>query len=333
MKSLVTGGGGFLGRYIVEQLLARGDDVRVLGRRRYAEIEMLGAEGVVADLADTDAVVQACEGIECVFHVGALAGVWGPYDDYFQTNVVGTRNVLQGCQKYGVPRLVYTSSPSVVFDGSEMCGVDESVPYATEYSTAYPETKRIAEEEVLRADSPTLSTCALRPHLIWGPRDNHILPRILARSRSGRLRIIGNGINEVSVSYVENAARAHLQAADVLGPGSAVSGKPYFIGQEDPVELWPFINRMLEGFGEPRLRKSVSVKTASRLGWLCETVWKTFGLAGEPPMTRFLAHELSTSHWFDLSAAREDFGYDPEAISTEEGLKRLFAAGLPAIRA
>jgi nucleoside-diphosphate-sugar epimerase len=327
MKTLVTGGGGFLGRYVVEQLLERGDEVRVLGRSRYPEVEALGAECVQADVTDADAVAAACEGRDVVFHVAALAGIWGDYDRYFQPNVVGTRNVLAGCRAQGVPKLVHTSSPSVVFDGTDMEGVDESVPYAEDYPAPYPATKKIAEQEVLAANGPDLATVALRPHLIWGPRDNHILPRILARARSGRLRIIGDGTNKVSVTYVENGARAHLQACDVLEPGSAVAGKAYFIGQAEPVQLWDFINRLLEGFDEPPLTRRVSVGFATGVGAVLEGAYKLFGARSEPPMTRFMAHELATSHWFDLSAARRDFGYDPEAISTEEGLRRLFAFG------
>lgn len=327
MKALVTGGGGFLGRYVVEQLLDRGEDVRVLGRSRYPEVEALGAECVQADLGDADAVVAACEGVDAVFHVGALAGVWGPYERYFRTNVEGTRHVLEGCRTHGVPKLVYTSSPSVVFDGSDMEGVDESVPYPEHFEAPYPETKSIAEREVLAANGPALATCAIRPHLIWGPRDNHILPRILARARAGRLRIVGDGTNKVSVTYVENGARAHLQALDALAPGADVAGKAYFIGQAEPVVLWDFINQLLEGFGVPPLTKRVSVGMAAMVGGVLEGAYRLVGAASEPPMTRFMAHELATSHWFDLSAARRDFGFDPEAISTEEGLRRLFEHG------
>lgn len=327
MKVLVTGGGGFLGRYVVEQLLDRGDAARVLGRSRYLEVEALGAEGVQADLADRDAVVAACEGVDAVIHVGALAGVWGPYQRYHRTNVEGTRNVLVGCRRHGIPRLVYTSSPSVVFDGSDLEGVDESAPYPESFQAPYPATKRIAEEEVLEANGPELATCALRPHLIWGPRDNHILPRILARARAGRLRIVGDGTNKVSVTYVENGARAHLQALDALAPGSPVAGNAYFLGQAEPVVLWDFIDQLLVGFGAPRVTRHVSVGMASLIGGVLEGAYKLVGAVQEPPMTRFLAHELAASHWFDLAAARRDFGFDPEAISTEEGLRRLFAYG------
>lgn len=328
MKALVTGGGGFLGRYIVELLRQRGDEVRVLGRRPYPFLEPLGVDQVQADLADRDEVVAACEGRDVVFHVGALAGYWGDYQRFFATNVEGTRNVVAGCRQHGVARLVHTSSPSVVFHGGDMEGVDESVPYGEHFESPYPATKRIAEEEALEASgSEGLTVCALRPHLIWGPRDNHIIPRILARARAGKLAIIGDGRNKVDVVYVENAARAHLQAADRLEPGSALDGSAYFLSQGEPVVLWDFINSILEGFGVAPVRRRVPVGIASFLGGGMELVYRGLGLSGEPRMTRFLARELSTHHWFDISAARRDFGYDPEAIPTDEGLRRLFAAG------
>jgi nucleoside-diphosphate-sugar epimerase len=287
-------------------------------------------ECVQADLAERDKVVAACEGCDVVFHVGARAGYWGDYSGFFSTNVEGTRNVLAGCQQHGIFRLVYTSSPSVVFSGRDIQGVDESVPYAEHFESHYPATKRIAEEEALAASGQNgLMVCALRPHLIWGPRDNHIIPRILQRARAGKLAIIGDGLNKVDVVYVENAARAHLQAADALEPGSSLDGRAYFLSQGEPVVLWNFINRILEGFGIPSLTRHVPVGVASLLGHGMELMYRGLGLSGEPRMTRFLARELSCDHWFDISAARRDFCYDPEKIPTEEGLRRLFEAGEP----
>lgn len=326
-KVLVTGGGGFLGRYIVEGLLEEGFSVRVLGRREYPFYKGTPVESFQADLADRTKVFEAVAGVQGVFHVGALAGFWGDEEKFHRTNVLGTRHILEACREYKVSKLVHTSSPSVVFDGNDMEGVDESVPLAEHFESPYPKTKAQAEREVLAANGQDgLATCALRPHLIFGPRDNHILPRILERGRAGKLRIIGDGRNKVDVTYVENAARAHLQAYRQLEPGGPVAGKSYFLSQGEPVVLWDFINHLLEAHGIPRVTRQVKPSVAGWIGLGMEMVYKGLHLPGEPRMTRFLARELSSSHWFDISASRRDFGYDPEAIPTEEALRRTIEA-------
>ncbi len=187
MKALVTGGGGFLGKAIVKLLLARGDQVRSFSRNTYPALAELGVEQQSGEIGDAAAVVRAVEGCDIVFHVAAKAGVWGPYEEFYRANVLGTRNVIEACRQHGIRRLVYTSSPSVVFDGTDMEGVDESVPYPEHFEAFYPQTKAEAEQLVLQANDDTLATVALRPHLIWGPEDNHLVPRILERGARGRL--------------------------------------------------------------------------------------------------------------------------------------------------
>lgn len=323
MKALVTGGGGFLGRYIVERLLARGDSVRVLGRGRYPELERLGVESVQADLGDRGAVVEACRRIDVVFHVAALPTLWGKWKDFYGINVEGTKNVLIGCKAHAVPRLIYTSTPSVVFDQSDLRNVDETYPYPFRYNCYYPATKAMAERCVIDANGKDgLLTASLRPHLVWGPRDRHLIPRVLQRARTGRLFIVGDGTNKVDITYVENAAEAHLQAADHLNVGSPVAGQVYFISQGEPVLLWDFINQLLERLGIPKVTRAISYRTARLLGAMLETVHTLFSLRGEPRMTRFLAAQLAKSHYFDISKAKRDFVYSPR-ITTAEGLDRL----------
>lgn len=322
MKALVTGGGGFLGSAIARQLRARGDSVRSLSRGDYPALRALGIETIRGDLADPSTVLKAAEGCDTIFHVAARAGIWGPYDAYYQANVAGTRHVLSACRALGVPRLVHTSSPSVVFNGRDMEGADESVPYARHFESFYPATKAEAERLVLSASDATLATVALRPHLIWGPGDNHLIPRIVARARSGRLRRISGPPKLVDTIYIDDAAAAHLQAADRLHPGSAVAGKAYFLSQGEPVPLWELVDRILEAHGLPPVRRSISPRAAVLAGTVCETLFRTLHLPGEPPMTRFLAHQLSTAHWFDISAARRDLGYTPR-LTIAEALARL----------
>lgn len=319
-RCLVTGGGGFLGRRIVELLLDRGDLVRILARGKYPELSAHGVECHQCDITDAAGVTRACTGCDVVFHVAAKAGVWGRYESYHQPNVVGTQNVIDACRVGRVPAMVYTSSPSVVFGGGDMEGVDESVPYARHYAAHYPQTKAIAEQLVLAANDASLATTALRPHLIWGPRDNHLVPRIVARANS--LRRIGGLNKKVDCIYVDNAAAAHLLAADRLSPGSSVAGKAYFISQADPRGVWDLVNGILAAAGKPPVEKSIPSWLAMAAAASMEVV---FGLAGadrEPRLTRFLVKELTTAHWFDISAARRDFGFEP-AISIEDGLQRL----------
>lgn len=322
MRALVTGGGGFLGGVIVRMLREQGDQVVSISRNSYAELDKLGVEQVQGDLADLNAVLKAADGCDIIYHVAAKAGIWGRYDSFYQANVVGTQNILEACHQLGISKLVYTSSPSVVFDGSDVEGGNESLPYPAHFEAFYPQTKALAEQLVLAANSPQLATVSLRPHLIWGPGDNHLIPRIITKGKSGKLRRIGNRPCLVDTVYVDNAARAHLQAAEKLAPGSSVAGKAYFISNGEPIELWEMVNRILAAGGVAPVNRSISAEAAYAIGTICEKLWGWFRLSGEPPMTRFVARELATSHWFDISAARNDFGYQPE-VGTEEGLKRL----------
>lgn len=322
MKALVTGGGGFLGKAIVRQLQARGNEVRSFSRSAHPELTVLGVEHCCGELDDPLAVNRAVAGCDLVFHVAAKAGIWGPFQDFYRANVVGTRNVIDACRQHGVRRLVHTSSPSVVFDGSDMEGVDESVPYPRHYHAPYPQTKAEAEILVLRSNGPELATVALRPHLIWGPEDNHLVPRILARGRQGALRRIGDRPCLVDTIYIDNAASAHLRAADALVIGSQVAGRAYFLSQGEPLPLWEMVNRILAAGGLPPVTRTISPGLAYGIGWMLEKSYAVLGISSEPRMTRFVARELSTAHWFDISAARRDFGYQPE-VSIDAGMERL----------
>ncbi len=323
LNVLVTGGGGFLGRYIVEQLVARGDQVRSFSRQSYPCLEKLGVETVVGDVRDSEAVAAACEGMQVVVHTIGIAGIWGPWKKYHGVNTLGTEHVIRGCQQHGISRLVYSSSPSVTFDGWDQEGVDESAPYPERWLCHYPHSKALAEQAVLQADEEGgLRTCALRPHLIWGPRDQHLIPRLLKRAKQGRLRQVGDGSNRVDMIYVENAARAHLLAIDALAGEAPAAGKAYFISQGEPVNCWDWINEILVLAGLSPIKRKVSRKFAWTIGILMESFYWCLRLQAEPAMTRFLAAQLSTSHYFDMTGARLDLGYEAQ-ISTAEGMERL----------
>ena len=319
-KVLVTGGGGFLGGAIVRQLVERGDRVRSFSRSFYQELASMGVEQIQGDISDKSAVEKACKDIDLVFHAAAKIGIWVDHVEFYKTNVVGTQNLLAACHKNKVSRLVYTSSASVIFDGTDMEGVDESVPYPEKFHSHYQKTKAIAEQNVVMASGNDLRTIILRVHLIWGPRDNSLVPRIISRAK--RLRIIGNGKNLIDTIYIDDAARAHLLAADKLDENPKLSGKIYFITQDEHVSLWDMVNRILKAAGLAPVKRSIPRRVAWLIGAFLEFAHKSFNIKSEPQMTRFLADELSTSHWFDISAAKRDLGYKP-TVSMEEGLHRL----------
>ena len=261
-----------------------------------------------------------------MFHVGGITGMVGPWKQFYETNTFGARHVVEGCLTHGVGRLIYTSSPSVTFDGGDQRGVDESIPYPRRWLCNYAHSKGLAEQHVLAANGRSGLLTGLRPHLIWGPRHWNLVPHVVACARRGRLRRVGDGTNLVDTVYVENAAAAHLLAADALKPGSPVAGSAYFISQGEPVNCWAWIDELLAIAGPPPLRKSISMPAAWAVGAVFEAASRLFRLQGQPPMSRFLARQMAASHYFDIGLARPDFGYEPK-ISMKEGL-RLAAAGL-----
>lgn len=320
-KALVTGGGGFVGKAIVKRLLELGVATTVLGRHHYPEIELLGGKCIVGNICDTGVINSAAEGVDVVFHVAALAGIWGSWKDYYTTNVLGTEAVVGSCRKNNVPMLVYTSTPSVVFNRADIRGGDENLVYADRYLCHYARSKVMAEKTVLAANCPTLLTCALRPHLIWGPGDPHLLPRLLESGRKKILKRVGDGSNLVDISYIDNVAHAHILAAKNLSGKGTAAGKPYFISQGEPVNLWDWINELFTAMNIDQVQASLSFSVAYRLGAVLESIYKIARSAKEPKMTRFLAEQLAKSHFFSIENARNDLNYEP-VISTTEGLRR-----------
>ena len=328
MNILVTRAGGFLGHALCRALLAQGHAVASFSRSRHAALDALGVRQLQGDLADRDAVLAAfAEGFDAVLHNAAKAGTWGSQRSYFDANVTGTRNVIAACRAHGIGKLVHTSTPSVVHRAThpvEGASADE-VPYGEGVKAHYAATKIIAEREVLAANDAALATVALRPRLIWGPGDTQILPKLVARARSGRLRLVGNGDNLVDTTYIDNAAQAHLQALACLQPGAACAGRAYFISNGEPWPLREVLNGLLRAADAPEVRKTIPFRVAYALGAACEGAWSALPLSGEPPMTRFLAEQLSTAHWYSMAPATRDFGYVPK-VSMMEGLERLRAS-------
>lgn len=317
---LVTGGGGFLGREIVCRLVELGHAVRSFSRHRYDRLSAMGVEQVQGDLADQNAVMTAVKGVDLIFHTAAKPPPWGRFDEYLQTNAVGTENLVDAAQRLGIEALVHTSSPSVVFHGGDLEGVDESIPYPSRYMSHYAHTKALAEQCVRKAADNGLPAIVLRPHEIWGPGDPHFAPRLIARA--GRLRRIGSGRNLVDTIYIDNAVDAHLAAAEKLLQNPGLSGRIYFVSQDEPVSAWDMIDDILTAAGLEPVKGRVPYPLAWFAGTVCEGIWHWLRLSGEPPVTRFVVNALARSHWFDISAARRDLGFSPR-VSTSEGLARL----------
>ncbi len=319
----VTGASGFIGGKLAERLLADGRKVRVLSRRPLPELEARGAEVIPGDLHDLNALQRGCLSADTVFHVAGRVGVWGPADDFFRVNVEGTRNVIAACRDAKVPRLVYTSSPSVIYNGGDLAGLDESAPLCTAAPCAYPTSKAAAEKLVLEANDSSLATVALRPHLVWGPGDKNVVPRIMALARAGKLKIVGSGRNKVDITHITNVVDAHLLAEGALvQPDHPARGRAYFITNGEPVVLWDWINEVLRGVGIPEITRRVPLPVAYAAGGLLEAVWRLGKKSGEPPMTRFVAKEMATDHWFKIDAARRDLGYHP-LVSVAQGTMEL----------
>lgn len=335
VRAVVTGGSGFLGNAIARACLARGWEISAVARRAHPEIsaEFPLERLDLGDEKNVPALAKIFENADVVFHTAAKAGIWGKYKDFERANLDATRNVVAACRLAGTRNLVYTSTPSVVFNGENIRGGNESLPYFSGDLSAYAKTKAEAEKFVRAAHSPALRTVSLRPHLIWGRGDPHLLPRVFEQASQMKLRIIGDGKNKVDLTHIDNAVHAHLLAADALLADAPAlcddslrgNGKAYFVSDGAPVALWHWINTLLQEIGIPAVTRDIPFKSAYRAGAFLEFFWKIFGVAGEPPITRFVATELSHDHWFDIAAIRRDLNYAP-IVSNADGVRDLLAS-------
>ena len=324
-KVLITGGGGFVGSAIVRQLRARDISCTVVGRNNYPELAAIGVTCRAGNICDREFMRECCRGMDTVFHVASLAGIWGQWQDYYVTNVIGTENIIAGCRSARVTSLVYTSTPSVVFNQHSIHNGDESLPYADRFLCHYARSKVMAERLILAASDQHLRTCAIRPHLVWGPGDPHLIPRLIERGRKGQLRQVGAGDNLVDISYVDNVAHAHLLAADNLAGAGTAAGRAYFVSQGEPVNLWSWVNELFARLDIRPVHAKISYRAAYGIGALLEGFYGLAGRRQEPRMTRFLAQQLAKSHYFSIARAQHDLGYQP-LVSTAQGMERVIAS-------
>jgi nucleoside-diphosphate-sugar epimerase len=321
---LVTGGGGFVGKALCYRLKDLGHDVTSVARADYPELRERGINTKQLDICSAqEALTKACKGTEVVFHVAAKVDMWGSFHDFFSTNVVGTRNVIKACKDSGVRKLVYTSSPSVIADGTDLNNVSEDYPYPANHLAFYPATKAVAEREVLSANNDVLWTLALRPHLIWGPGDTNLIPAIIARAKAKKLIQVGGGNNLVDVCFIDDCVTAHIKAMDGLENPKA-RGKAYFISQGEPVNMWGWINEILKRSSLPPVTRRIPKSIAMGVAWAAEMVSRIHPGKPEPLLTRFLVCEMATSHYFNISRAKELLGFKPE-YTVSEALEKTFS--------
>lgn len=327
MNILVTGAGGFLGLHLTKELISAGHQVRSLARNFYPELSNLGVEQIQGDIQNIDDCRRALgTDTETVFHTASKVAMWGKWEDFYQTNVLGTENILNAAKEAEVKYFIYTSTPSVVFGQADLIKAPQNTPYPKNYQSRYAESKAMAEAFVLAQDQTKIRTVALRPHLIYGPGDKNIIPRLVSKARSGRLRMIGEGENLVDVIHVKNAVHAHLMALEKIQlEVSPISGRAYFLGQEKPVVLWDFINQILACYDVKKIEKKISFQAAYKIGQFFEAFLNLFRIYQiDPPMTRFVAMQMAKSHYFDHDHAQEQLGYTP-ILSLEESLRHLEA--------
>jgi len=321
LKTLVTGGGGFLGSSICRQLLGQGHEVVAFQRSAASHLESPGIQIIRGDVTDISALREAAKDCAAIIHTAGKAGLWGEQLEYQKINVEGTANVIRICQDLSIRNMVHTSSPSVVHSGGDIENGNESLPLAEHFTSPYPATKALAEKIVLASNRDGLRTVALRPHLIWGPGDPHILPRLAKKVRAGVLALPGPE-KVIDTIFVENAAQAHVLALQELQGKARCAGKPYFITNNEPLPQGEIIQKLLAAIGIKVKIRSVPTGLARAVGAVCEFSWRFLPLPGEPPITRFAVDQLGTAHWFNISAAGRDFGYRPK-FSIAEGLTVL----------
>lgn len=320
MKVLVTGAGSLLLGGVAQHLAERGDHV-VCFQRRITQPTHQNITMFAGDIRDRGSVTEAASDCDAIIHGAARVGVMGSWEDFHSTNVDGTTNILRAAGEHRIARLVYVSTPSVAHVGHAIEG-DVATPATIGRKHAYyAESKALAEIEALNANSEHLGVVSIRPHLVWGPGDTQLVGRIVDRARQGRLVMVGSGNALVDSTFIDNAISAHIAALDAVAPGAQCAGKAYVISNGEPRTVNELMSRICEAAGVDFSPKHVPAVIARNLGSVVERLWPLFR-KDEPPITRFVAEQLGTAHWFDQRPAQEDFHWKP-TVNLDEGFSRL----------
>lgn len=323
MKVLITGGSSLMGVGLAQDLAGRHDQVRCFQRSPVESLEGVdGVEQQLGDLSNPADVKAAVDGCDAVVHLAAKVGIVGSRDEFVAVNVTGTSNLLDAARRAGVEKFVHVSSPSVAHDGTPIVGGLADSPITSHPGAWYPETKAISENLALAANSDALAVVAIRPHLVWGPGDTQLVGRIVERARSGRLALVGGGRALVDTTYIDNARSALSAALDAVEPGAVCAGRAYVIVNGEPRPVSELVGGICAAAGVPFEPREVPLGAARAVGSLIERIWPRVRPDDEPPLTRFLADQLGTAHWFDPRPARVDLGWEP-TVSIDDGLSRL----------
>ena len=317
----MTGTGSLLLGGLASELLRRGDEVVCLQRRPAAFMGHQNAHEVLADICNADAVALAAKGCDAIIHGAARVGVVGSQKEFYDTNVLGTENILRAAEQQSISRLVFVSTPSVAHTGASLVGAPAGRAEIGRSRSYYAESKAIAERTVLNARNSQLAVVAIRPHLVWGPGDTQLVGRIVERAKSGRLAVVGTGNALVDSTYIDNAISAHIAALDALHIGSACDGKAYVVSNGEPRTVNELMRSMCESAGVPFEPRHLSLTLGIRLGSLVERLWPLMQ-SSEPPITRFIAEQLGTAHWFDQRVVHNDLKWAP-SVTLDEGFKQL----------
>ena len=324
--SVVTGGSGFVGRHLIQSLLDRGDQVRMVDLTPPPEALRSQIEFIQADITDEPAMHKAIEGAQSVFHNASVVHTKQNQRDFvWNVNLEGSRHVLRGCQKHKVPKLVYVSSGSVVYEGKDIENGDESLPYSSISQAPYADSKIQAEKELLAANGQEgVNTVALRPHVIFGPHDQRFLPALIKHAKSGKLRFqIGRGTWLSDYTYVSNLVDALLAAEEKLGPEAAPAGQAYFITNGEPMPFWDFVKKVLARLGLPPIKARIPHQLVYGIAAIKEGIDTMRGgtISPEDGLTRFAIRYMCTHHYFSIEKARRELGYDPK-VTVDEGIER-----------
>jgi nucleoside-diphosphate-sugar epimerase len=322
MRVLITGASSLIGAGVARSIAERGDEVVCFQRTPSARVAHPAVTEHLGDVRDVDALLAAAQGADAIVHVAAKVGVVGAWEDYRSVNVDGTANVVSVARNLGITRLVHVSSPSVAHGGEPIIGAGADRSVLGRDRAWYAESKALAERMALAAASDDLGVVAIRPHLVWGPGDTQLVGRIVERARTGRLALVGGGRALVDTTYIDNAVSALVAALDAVAPTAACSGRPYVVANGEPRMIRELVAGICAAAAVPFAPRDVPLRIGTSVGSLVERVWPLLRRTDEPPITRFLAEQLGTAHWFDPRPARDDLGWTP-TVTIDDGLARL----------